>query len=747
MYDSVSFFAELKRRNVFRVAVAYSVIAWILAQVADLAFDNFGSPEWVSKTVLFILVLGLPLAVFFAWAFELTPEGLKKEKDVDRSQSITPQTGRKLDLTIIGVLVIGIGFLMFDRFTGDDDSAAVEVVKTDSARLSIAVLPFENRSDRPEDEYFTEGIHDDLLTTMANIGSMKVISRTSVMEYKETTKKIPEIAKELGVANILEGGIQRSGNHVRINVQLIDAITDEHLWAEIYDRELTAENLFAIQSEVSNAIAKALNATLSPQEVQRVSSIPTQSLEAYEAYLLGRQKWSARTAASTAEAVTLFQKAIDLDPDYAQAYAGLADAYRHQVPYGGLPEAEALPKAERAVRKALVLDDQLAEGYATLGGLLAQQNRDLAEAEAALKRALELNPAYSDAYNWLALTYQASGEFEKAQTVVRKGLEVDPLSLVLQLNLGLNLGALGRTDEMRAAVERLIEVAPESAFGYMGMSFYSGFYKGRIDDSILWLNKATELEKNDPAFASYMSYWYLDLNDTRMADYWVTRASDIRPDNVNVYSAKMMTALHSGDPDVARTLALAAIDASRSAVFNFPVLFESLRGDIADNSLHLSIQRIETVAPELFHTDAASVSSANLAVALALAKLQRELGNETRAKQILSDAINLLQAQGTTGAIVPGPELAIAHSLTGDYAKAMTALRAATNAGWRYGWWYVFDHLDLLEPLRSEPAFGALRAEIAEDMAEQLKNVRKMEASGQVESPSTIPALKSPPPT
>jgi len=743
----VSFFAELKRRNVFRVAVAYSVIAWILAQVADLAFDNFGSPEWVSKTVLFILVLGLPLAVFFAWAFELTPEGLKKEKDVDRSQSITPQTGRKLDLTIIGVLVIGIGFLMFDRFTGDDDSAAVEVVKTDSARLSIAVLPFENRSDRPEDEYFTEGIHDDLLTTMANIGSMKVISRTSVMEYKETTKKIPEIAKELGVANILEGGIQRSGNHVRINVQLIDAITDEHLWAEIYDRELTAENLFAIQSEVSNAIAKALNATLSPQEVQRVSSIPTQSLEAYEAYLLGRQKWSARTAASTAEAVTLFQKAIDLDPDYAQAYAGLADAYRHQVPYGGLPEAEALPKAERAVRKALVLDDQLAEGYATLGGLLAQQNRDLAEAEAALKRALELNPAYSDAYNWLALTYQASGEFEKAQTVVRKGLEVDPLSLVLQLNLGLNLGALGRTDEMRAAVERLIEVAPESAFGYMGMSFYSGFYKGRIDDSILWLNKATELEKNDPAFASYMSYWYLDLNDTRMADYWVTRASDIRPDNVNVYSAKMMTALHSGDPDVARTLALAAIDASRSAVFNFPVLFESLRGDIADNSLHLSIQRIETVAPELFHTDAASVSSANLAVALALAKLQRELGNETRAKQILSDAINLLQAQGTTGAIVPGPELAIAHSLTGDYAKAMTALRAATNAGWRYGWWYVFDHLDLLEPLRSEPAFGALRAEIAEDMAEQLKNVRKMEASGQVESPSTIPALKSPPPT
>ena len=254
---------ELKRRNVFRVAIAYGVVAWVLAQIADLAFENFGAPDWVAKSVLLVLMLGFPLAVIFAWAFELTPDGIKLEKDVERDESITAQTGKKLNGLIIALLVVAVVVLLVERSFRTTAPSPEEVVVTESADLSIAVLPFDNRSNRQEDEFFTEGIHDDLLTTMANIGSMKVISRTSVLEYKDTTKKIPEIARELGVANILEGGVQRSGNQVRINVQLIDAKTDEHLWAEIYDRELTAENLFRIQSEVARAIAKALQATLS----------------------------------------------------------------------------------------------------------------------------------------------------------------------------------------------------------------------------------------------------------------------------------------------------------------------------------------------------------------------------------------------------------------------------------------------------------------------------------------------------
>ena len=348
----MSLLAELKRRNVFRVAIAYGVVAWVLAQIADLAFENFGAPDWVAKSFLFVLALGFPLAVIFAWAFELTPEGIKREKDVDRDESITTQTGKKLNGLIIALLVVAVVVLLVERSFRTAEPPQEEIVTTDGARLSIAVLPFDNRSNREEDAYFTEGIHDDLLTTMANIGSMKVISRTSVMEYKDTTKKIPEIARELGVANILEGGVQRSGNHVRINVQLIDAASDEHLWAQIYDRELTAENLFKIQSEVSQAIANALQATLSPAEADRINALPTTSLQAYEAYLRGRQRWEARTADSTAQAVELFLNAVNSTrisprpgPDWAMPTAT-------RCPTAGCPNSRRSPgRRQRSTRR------------------------------------------------------------------------------------------------------------------------------------------------------------------------------------------------------------------------------------------------------------------------------------------------------------------------------------------------------------------------------------------------------------
>jgi TolB-like protein len=739
----VSLFAELKRRNVFRVAVAYSIVAWVLAQVADLAFDNFGSPEWVSKSVLFILVLGLPLAIFFAWAFELTPDGIKKEKDVDRDQSITPTTGRKLDILIIAVLVVAVGFLLSDKFQHGDLQPADDAT-SDRFRMSIAVLPFENRSNRPEDEYFTDGIHDDLLTTIANIGSMKVISRTSVMEYKSTIKKIPEIARELGVANILEGGIQRSGDNVRINVQLIDARTDEHLWAEIYDRELTAENLFAIQSEVSTAIAKALNATLSPEEKQRVSSVPTQNLEAYEAYLLGRQKWAARTAESTAEAVTLFQKAIALDQGYAQAYAGLADAYRHQVPYGGLPQSEVFPKAEIAVRKALELDDTLGEAYATLGGLLSQQYDNVA-ARAALEHALDLNPNYAVAYNWLAIIYTASGEFEQSLDIARRGLEIDPRSLILQFNIAGYLGILGRPEEMKAGYERILEIAPESPMGYLGQAYFAA-YGGRVSDAILWLNRTVGRDETEPANFAYIASLYLDLDDSRAAQYWIEQAANIRSDNYTVHVARALEALHEGDALATRSFAERAADDATEALFTPIVLFELLQRDVEDNSPHRLIKKLQLVAPELSDTGGAGVNRANSILALGIAALHQRQGNATEAQQLLDSTIRVLESLDKKSTL-RSPDLAIAYALAGDNAKAMSALRALVDAGWRISWWYYFDHLALLEPLRDDPAFGALRAEVAADMARQRESVRKLEASGEVRSPATIPAARTPPPT
>ena len=310
----MSFFAELRRRNVFRVAIAYAVTAWLLAQIADVAFDTFGTPEWVGKTVLFLLLLGFPIAVFFAWAFELTPEGIKKEKDVDRSQSITHQTGRKMNFLITTVLAAAVAFLLFDKFllrdgatpvnapaelttaVSDDDPTPPPVA---SNKATIAVLPFESRSSQESDVHFVDGMHDDLLTQLARVGAWKVISRTSVERFRDTTESIQAIGEQLGATSIIEGGVQRAGDRVRINVQLIDAATDEHLWAETYDRALTTSNIFAIQSEIASAIAEALQATLSPGDVARIGKANTQNLEAYEAYLLGRERWRQRYASRT----------------------------------------------------------------------------------------------------------------------------------------------------------------------------------------------------------------------------------------------------------------------------------------------------------------------------------------------------------------------------------------------------------------------------------------------------------------
>ena len=301
-------FTELKRRNVIRVGIAYIVGSWLLAQAADLALDVIGAPDIVLRSLVVVLALGFFPAVIFAWAFEMTPEGLKRESEIDPSQSITGHTGKKLNLVTIAMLVAAVGFVAVERYLPGRPAAAPEAVPQQAQlapagekqvviaaepaaadKKSIAVLPFANRSNQQDDLFFTDGIHDDLLTQLAKIHDLNVISRTSVMEYRDTKKNLREIGAELNVGTILEGGIQKVGNRVRINAQLIEASTDKHLWAETFDRELTAENIFDIQSEIARKIVLAVAGELTPEEEQLLSEIPTKNLAAYEAYLRARE--------------------------------------------------------------------------------------------------------------------------------------------------------------------------------------------------------------------------------------------------------------------------------------------------------------------------------------------------------------------------------------------------------------------------------------------------------------------------
>jgi TolB-like protein len=335
----MSLIAELKRRNVFRVAVAYAVIAWVLAQVADLAFDNFGAPDWVPKSVLFVLLLGFPLAIFFAWAFEMTPEGVKKEKDVDRSESITSQTGRKLDFLIIGVLVIAVGLLLVDKFVLREVALPVsaEATATPGADKSVAVLPFVAMSSGPDDEYFADGMTEEILNSLARVPDLLVTARTSTFAFKGLDVSIPEIAAKLGVAHVVEGSVRRAGDRLRITAQLIRAHDGFHLWSETYDR--SAADSFGVQGEIATKIAAALDIVLEKAQLAKMRSSGLRNPEAFIAYQKGVKAMAdAHAKFGNAEFLTglraanmYFERVIELDPEFSAAYFDHGDYYVHYV--------------------------------------------------------------------------------------------------------------------------------------------------------------------------------------------------------------------------------------------------------------------------------------------------------------------------------------------------------------------------------------------------------------------------------
>jgi len=516
----MSFFEELKRRNVFRVAIAYIILSWLMAQVAELLLETFGSPEWVLKTLLALFLVGFPFALFFAWAFEMTPEGIKKEKDVDRSQSITPQTGNKLDRTIIVVLVFALGYFAWDKFAkgtpSDPGPTQIVVENTDSSSTestlptdkSIAVLPFDNRSSQQEDEFFTTGIHDDLLTQLAQISSLRVISRTSVVQFKNTSKSIREIAELLGVATILEGGVQRAGNQVRINMQLIDAATDAHLWAQTYDRELTANNIFAIQSEIATAVTLAMRATLSPEEQTRIADVPTQNMEALEEYFKARAEIDQRTLPAIESARMRFERARRLDPGFALALAGEAQAIMFLSDsgssYGDIPEIESNAMARPLLETALQLapeDPQVLAVY----GLLEVNEDNISAALEYYARSLALNPSSGEVLNWNRMALLGAGRMKESLETNIRMLEVDPMSMITLFNGIVSLPNTPYEDDQK--IETLLQRLYDLDKGY-GLSARAGVeqQRGNIPAAMGFFYQVLELDPGRTSSRGYLAF-------------------------------------------------------------------------------------------------------------------------------------------------------------------------------------------------------------------------------------------------
>ncbi len=461
MSEKPSFFAELQRRNVIRMAGLYLVGAWLLIQVASTVFPTFDVPTWALRGLITIVALGFIPTLIFSWVFELTPQGLKRDEEVAPEQSIGSQTARRMDRMIIVVLLVALGYFVFDRFVLAPRRQGAQTAslpnEPGSSGQSIAVLPFDNLSRDPDNAYFSEGIQDEILTRLAQVADLKVVSRTSTQRYKSSPENLREIAKQLGVTNILEGSVQRAGNQVRVNVQLINAATDRHLWAEVYDRKLV--DIFAVESEIARAVADTLKAKLTGSAERVLAARPTDNPEAHQLYLRGRYFWNRRTEENIKKALGYFQQAIEQDPSYALAYAGLADCYALMPIYSESPPKEDIQRALAAAHRALELDDSLAEAHTALANTLVD-DLQLPEAEREFKRAFAVNPNYATAHQWYGECLQAEGRSEEALVQLKLAHELDPLSLIINSVYGSVLGTAGHHDEAVQQLHRTLEMDP-----------------------------------------------------------------------------------------------------------------------------------------------------------------------------------------------------------------------------------------------------------------------------------------------
>ena len=584
-------------------------------------------------------------------------------------------------------------------------------------------MPFANRSANESDAYFVDGMHDDLLTQLAKISGLKVISRTSVLQYRDTEKSMKVIGDELGAKALLEGGVQRAGDRIRINVQLIDAETDEHLWAETYNRDLTADNIFEIQEEISLEIANALHAALSPDEQKRISDRPTDSIAAYEAYLLGRQRLATRNTDDVTESIGYFRIAVKEDDNFADAYGSMAEAYLVRINNGTLSLGEALTEIRPLVAKLEALKQESGIVYNAMGGL-AEYEGDIELAEAYYRKAIEVSPGYTTAYVWLALLLSNfTGDFEGAAELYRTAADLDPMATLPRYNLATQLSSLGLREEAMAEIRKGIEIDPtgSQSYSFGGWVLSSSF--GRIADGLAWAQKGGATDRiNIGAVAGH----YLLLGDFESARLWRDFYVAFNPGTSWAGEQHIALLRYEGKTQEAAEVALGLLDQPRDTAY-FPAVLRAIR------DYFLSVEReddaIEAyrrIYPELL-LETPDVNRSNLQAAVDLVLLLQEAGETTEASVLAERTFPVLDDTpvfAAFGKFLLEVEL---HAVLGDRDKAIEALSDVVGSGLTA---YVSPNNRNLASIASDPEYLRLMEIVRGRVDAERAKVRAMEVEG-----------------
>jgi serine/threonine-protein kinase len=480
-----NFFSELKRRNVYKVAVAYAIVSWVLVQIATQVFPFLEIPNWVIRLVIALVVIGFPIALVIAWAFELTPEGLKRTEDVDLAAQTRTKPHAWIYVVIVGAL-LSVGLFFIGRYTAQNNAGAA---RTESPAKSIAVLPFDNATRNADTEYLSDGISEALINSLSELPQLKIIARSTAFRYKGKQIDPQSVGRDLKVQTVLMGVVRQLGDRLNVQVDLVDAVTGSQLWGQEYERKLV--DVLAVKQALVREVTEKLRLKLTGEQQQRLTQRDTTDPEAYQFYLRGRYYWNKRTAENLTKAMEQFQQAADKDPNYALAYVGLSDSYVLLENYAGTSANETLPKAKAFAERALQLDNSLAEAHTSLGyvynGLWRWE-----EAEQEFKRAIELNPNYPNAHHWYSLCLLDLGRIAEAKAEIKRAHELDPLSLIIGTTVTYAYLAEGDAKFAIAQSKKVVDLDPSFSRGheYLGLAYLK---ERRYPEAIAELEKAVEL--------------------------------------------------------------------------------------------------------------------------------------------------------------------------------------------------------------------------------------------------------------